>query len=116
MKPRFRPLDFIICGIAIAVALLSLLLLTKSDAAVVTVRQNGIVLYEGDILTDKTVEADGNTIEIKGGRVRIIYATCPDHLCMHGYATAAHPLVCLPNRLTVTVSGRAEGGYDAISQ
>ena len=61
----------------------------------------------------------GETIfEIKDGRVRIIDSPCPNKTCV---AQGWHnPLVCLPNKVMITVEGEtgAEGGgeFDAISE
>jgi len=44
-----------------------------------------------------------NTIEIKGDRVHMIKADCPDKRCIkQGWATNL-PIICLPNRVIVEV-------------
>ena len=58
-------------------------------------------------------ENNGNTnrIEIKDGRVRMIEASCPNHLCIHqGWIRfEGQSIVCLPNKVTVTVCGTGDG-------
>lgn len=46
-----------------------------------------------------------NHLIIKDGGVSIIEASCPDKVCVHqGIAKAAgQPLVCLPNKVIVTI-------------
>ncbi len=46
-------------------------------------------------------------IEIKDGRVRFLSSDCPDKICVNtGWLEkAGQSAVCLPNRLSVTVSG-----------
>lgn len=51
-----------------------------------------------------------NTIEIKDGRVRMLEAECPNHLCVHqGWVRfEGQSIVCLPNKVTVSVCGTGE--------
>lgn len=51
--------------------------------------------------------ADGNTIEIAGGRVRMIAADCPDKICMHtgAISESGQSIVCAPNRVVVSITG-----------
>lgn len=108
------PLDYAIVGAVIALSLLSLLLFLKPGGQTVRVEQDGVLLYAGDIHTDHVVEADGNTVVIRNGRVTVVAADCPDGLCLHGEATAARPLVCLPNRLVATIAS-GEVAPDAVT-
>ena len=56
---------------------------------------------------------NGNTnkIEIRDGRVRMLEASCPNHLCIHqGWIRfEGQSIVCLPNKVTVTVHGTGDG-------
>lgn len=58
---------------------------------------------------------DGNVVQAERGRVRMLSADCPDRLCVHmGWTDSpAKPIVCLPNRVTVVVTG-ADGERDAV--
>ena len=57
----------------------------------------------------------GNVIEIKNGGVRMLSADCPDRICVRtGRITrAGQTIVCLPHRVTVTVTGGRNDGCDA---
>ncbi len=50
------------------------------------------------------------TVLAEPGRVRILHSDCPDKLCEHmGWSSSpAKPLICLPNRVTVAVTGGRE--------
>ena len=50
------------------------------------------------------------TVLAEPGRVRIQHSDCPDKLCEHmGWSSSpAKPLICLPNRVTVAVTGGRE--------
>lgn len=52
-----------------------------------------------------------NRIEIRDGRVRMIEASCPNHLCIRqGWIRfEGQSIVCLPNKVTVTVRGTGDG-------
>ncbi|MBR6084684.1 MAG: NusG domain II-containing protein [Spirochaetales bacterium] len=56
---------------------------------------------------------NGNTnkIEIRDGRVRMLEASCPNHLCIRqGWIRfEGQSIVCLPNKVTVTVRGTGDG-------
>ena len=61
------------------------------------------------------VRIDGeirNTVQIKGGNAFMMHASCPDHLCIRQGAIHSHAqsIVCLPNRVVVTVEGADEDG------
>lgn len=65
-------------------------------------------------------DIDGkNTIQVKDGRISVIYADCPDKVCVHqgerGIGCAdASPIVCMPNKLSIIIhSGAAP---DAVTQ
>lgn len=60
--------------------------------------QNGTYSVAGDLGT--------TTFEIKDGRVRIIDSPCPNKTCINqGWH---NPLVCLPNKVMISVEGEAD--------
>ncbi len=69
-----------------------------------------------DCETDIPLEnGEFNHISVKGGRVAVTDASCPDRLCVRrGYIRDGVPIVCLPHRLTVEVRG-GRGGVDAVT-
>ena len=48
-----------------------------------------------------------NQIEIKDNTVRMVQADCPDHLCVKQgkIKSEGEMIVCLPNKVTVRISG-----------
>ena len=76
----------------------------RPEGSRVLVSENGVTLYEGSLRSDTVIETEHNRILIQGGHVRMIEADCPDQLCVKsGEATASHPVICLPNRLVITI-------------
>ena len=65
-----------------------------------------------------TVEYGGktNTVEIKGGRIRVQSAECPDKTCVHtGWLSSlAMPIVCLPNHLVIRFAA-SDNDVDAVA-
>ena len=58
-----------------------------------------------------------NVLEIKDGKAKMVEADCPDKLCMHQKSISSENenIVCLPNRVVVTVTGE-DKGYDGFAQ
>ena len=72
-----------------------------------------------DMAKDGTYEIDSeygrNVIEVSDGKLRMAEADCPYGLCVsQGWVTSGtQSIVCLPNRITVELSG--EGQVDAVA-
>ncbi len=86
----------------------------------VMIKQDGEIIYrldlskEEDRVFDVEYEGRKNTIEIKGGKIRVKDADCPDKVCVNTGALSAVPIICVPNRLEIRF---AEGaGYDAAAE
>ena len=60
-----------------------------------------------------------NIVEISGGSVSVTKASCKNQVCVrHGKIShTGESIVCLPNRLVVTIEGgdREGGGYDSVT-
>lgn len=58
-----------------------------------------------------------NTVAIKGGRVTVSSASCKNQVCVkHGSISKnGESIVCLPNRLIVTIEDGTGGEYDSIT-
>jgi hypothetical protein len=59
-----------------------------------------------------------NVLEISGGRAKMTEADCPDQLCMYQKAISldGEMIVCLPNKVVVTVKNSKEAQLDGIAQ
>lgn len=96
-----------------------------SDGTVAEVYKNGDLVYSVDLSTVTesytfTVgdDQDGwNTISVEPGRIRVSDASCHNHNCIEtGWiGSGIKPIVCLPNKLVIKISGDADSGVDAIS-
>ena len=72
------------------------------------------------LLTEQiiTIENEGakNIIEIKGGKAYMQEASCPDQLCVdqNEISFDRESIICLPNKVVLTVTGSAESEIDGI--
>ena len=58
-----------------------------------------------------------NTVIIKGGEVTVSASSCKNQVCVrHGsISKSGESIVCLPNRLIVTIEDKSGGEYDSIT-
>ena len=58
-----------------------------------------------------------NTISVMPGKIAVIYADCPDQICVNqGYIeNSAVPIVCLPHKLAVAIIDGSREKPDAIA-
>ena len=92
---------------------------TRETGAYAVVSLDGEDIYRLPLSEDITVDVgkDGafNTIVIKDGSVCVSDASCPDHVCINqgGKMYDGETIVCLPNRLVITVTGGDTPEIDA---
>ena len=99
--------------IAILCAGLSIpLLLPDGDAALAEIISDGQIIQVVDLKIDReiriTTNSGGkNTITVKGGKIGVTEANCPDHYCMdRGMCSGGTQIVCLPNKLIIRFQGQ----------
>lgn len=80
-----------------------------SQPSEVVVEVDGKPLYSLTLAADKTVSVNGRygetVIEIKDRRVRVREAHCPNRICVGQGWISRGVIICLPNRLVITVGG-----------
>lgn len=113
--------DILIVAIALLLSLAILLAinLTKKEGAVAVVEINGTVAGEYSLSRDGIYPLNGgtNTLVIENGTARLIESNCPDHTCEKTGKVqyVGQTIVCLPNRLSVTIKGTSSGSVDLVS-
>ena len=110
-----------------ALILLSLVYIFISGTA-----QEKIAVIKSDGKTVKTINLENtdspytfeisgqngsNTIYVENGRISVINADCPDKLCVRRGAVSspAVPIVCLPNKLVITIKTNSASEPDAVT-
>ena len=92
---------------------------TREEGAVAVVEIDGTVAGEYPLSKDGVFSLNGgtNVLVIEGGAAYLSYSSCPDHICERTgkIRYTGQTIVCLPNRLSVTVEGDSEDGVDLVS-
>lgn len=101
---------------AVCLALSVMLLGNGADAAFAQVYSQGRLVHTLDLSRDVTLTVESplgtNTVEVRGGKLAVTEATCPDGHCMaRGFCGGGAQIVCLPNRLVIRFT--ETGGIDA---
>lgn len=102
-----------------ALAAAALLLPAGQEAHSAQIYLHGELLLSIDLdgLTEplELPVGDGNVVRAERGRIRMLEADCPDGLCVRqGWTSSpARPVVCLPNGVTIAVSGGDASEPDA---
>jgi len=87
----------------------------------VVIDVDGKPAYNFPLDVDRTVTLRGPygkmVVEIKGRRVRMKEAHCPNQICVKEGWISSGVIVCLPNKVVVTVGGGTAGpkGVDAVT-
>ena len=107
-------LDIIVIAALLIFSLSVLLIinLTRKDGATVTVTIDGVTVAEYSLAKDGVYSLNGGTniLTIENETARMSESSCPDHICENKgkIKYVGQTIVCLPNKLTVTVTGEAE--------
>ena len=95
---------------------------TKTEGTQVVVKVDGVEVETYPLDVDGQYELIGynggtNILCIENGVAYLIDASCPDHLCVKqgGISFNGETITCLPNRLTVTVTGGEDPDVDLVS-
>ncbi len=117
MKSKIRNDLILICIIlAISVILFIALKLTAKTGNVVEVAVDGktVASYNLDEDTRFDIKTEGdhiNTLVIKDGKAYVEYADCRDKICQNHKPVSldGESIICLPHKVTITVSRGDEG-------
>ena len=113
-----RRADLLVIGslLLLALALHLIIGAARKEGGVAVVRVNGVET-ERHALSDSGVyplNGGSNVLVIEDGQAWLSEANCPDLLCVRQGRIhyAGQSIICLPNRLTVTVEGGESDGVD----
>lgn len=112
---RLRYDILLICVLLfVSLTAVGITLLTRGEGASVVVEINGEKAAEYSLASEGEFALNGGTniLVIKNGEAYLTYADCPDKVCVHTgkIKYVGQSIVCLPNRLSVTVIG--DSGVD----
>lgn len=127
LKKHRKDIIIISIFLVIAIASLSLTLMTRENGEKVRVTVDGELVGEYPLYIDATYELRGaspdtegevtNILVIQDGVAYLSYANCPDKTCVNTgkIKYTGQSIICLPNRITITVVGDSDGGVDLVS-
>ena len=119
-KTKYR-LDIIVIASILVISLLILLVvsLTKKEGSVAVVEVNGVTVGEYSLWENAEYSLNGgtNVLVIENGLAYLNYSNCPDHTCEKTgkIRYVGQSIVCLPNKVAITIKGDTSGGVDLVS-
>lgn len=98
--------DWILAAGVLAIAGLLAVSIYRSQTKshYVVVKTDGTEYGRYDLNEDQIIDINGtNRLEISGGKAAMVYADCPDKLCVHmvPVSKSHEMIVCMPNKVTV---------------
>lgn len=120
MIKKYR-LDIIIIAAILLLSLAILIFTTvmRREGSVAVVEIDGVKVAEYPLYINGEFPLNGgtNVLVIENGYAYLNYSNCPDHTCEKTGRInfVGQTIVCLPNKLTVTVRGDSDGGVDFVS-
>ena len=104
-----RDLCLVLALLVLSLSLLTVYFLTREEGKCVTVTVDGVTLGTYSLDEDGAYSLNGGTnlLVIEDGAAHMEEADCPDKTCVlvGCIRYAGQRIVCLPNRITVTVTG-----------
>ncbi len=113
--------DWILAGAVLGLAVIWLLIRTffwneKGERVQVTV--DGEIYGEYSLNEDKTIKInETNVLRIRDGSAKMTEADCPDQICVHQRKISkdGETIICLPNKVVVTVCSGETSHLDGIA-
>ena len=91
----------------------------RTEGAYARIEIDGEIIKEVPLSIDGvyTLGGGANVLTVKGGEAFMTYSNCPDHTCENTGRVkfVGQTIVCLPNRLSITIVGESDDGVDFIS-
>ncbi len=119
---KLKKNDILLIVIIVVVAGLALLLhevIGGEGAGMVTVKVDGKITGVYSLAEDREISInDGtNTLVIKDGAADMVWADCPDQLCVHQKAIDKNneSIICLPNKVVASIDSAENSAYDAVT-
>lgn len=118
-RPFTADVIVILAVLFVSLLFLAFTLVFRKPGSVAVVEINGVAVGEYSLSEDGIFILNGgtNTLVIENGRAYLKDSHCPDRTCedVGPISYVGQTIVCLPNKLSVTVKGDTEGGVDLVS-
>lgn len=122
LEMKMKKKDFVIIAAVLVTAAIFWLLITlfwMEDGTVLRISVDGEIYGEYSLKEEQEIAiGDTNRCRIEEGKVKMIEAICPDHLCLHQKAIdeSGGTIVCLPNKVVLEIAGGEKMQIDSIAQ
>ena len=120
LKKYKRDLIVITSLLAISLIMLLCIFLFSKSGDFVSVQVEGELVGIYSLSNDAEISiGDGtNILKIESGKAYMVYATCPDRVCVNTgkISRVGQSIICLPHKVTITVIGNSEGDVDLESR
>lgn len=117
---KLKKMDLILILVVAVVAIAGFALygsLAKQESGKVVVEVDGEVFGEYSLYENRDIMInDTNVLLIEKGEVNMYEANCPDQICVEHKPISKNgeTIVCLPNKVVVTITEAEESGLDAV--
>lgn len=105
--------------LVLSIAVLLITNFSKTEGAYVQVTLDGNIVGEYSLTVDGIYSLNGgtNTLTVQSGVAYMSYSNCPDHVCENTgkIQYVGQTIICLPNRLTISIIGESDEAVDFIS-
>ena len=114
-------IDVLVIAALLLLSLLVVLVIefTKQEGAYVEITLDGTTVAQYSLAVDGVYPLNGgtNVLVIQNGEAYMSESNCPDHVCENTGRVryVGQTIICLPNRLTVTIVGSSDGSVDFVS-
>ena len=96
------------------------LLLGRQTGSYVMISKDNEEIGTYSLKDDRVIDVgEGNRLEIKDGAVHMLYADCPDQICVNHLAISrdGESIICLPNKVVIAIeAGDTRNEIDSISR
>lgn len=123
MNKRFGKNDVIFLSLLAVMCIIACLVIYKggmTKGSYITITIDGQEYGTYSLQEEQTIPVGNsacNTIVIEDGKARMLEAKCPDGLCVKQKAICydKESIICLPNKIVVTVTSEEESELDAVA-
>lgn len=119
---KLKKMDIVLCLVVLIIAgcgFLGYSYLGKQKAARVIVQQDGELIGEYSLKEDKEIKInETNVLSIQDGHVGMMWADCRDQICVKHKSISKNgeTIVCLPNKIIVTIESDEDAALDATAK
>lgn len=113
-RPLIKIADIVLIAVIIACSAAAIIGFSGGKGDTIRIDYNGDTVHTLPLNKDASVTVNRVTVTIKDGRAFVSDSDCRDKTCMRTTLKKAGDVtVCLPNRVTVTVTG--DSSVDAVT-